>query len=159
MKDFFTQENLKKVFFKPKKKSKKVKGKKMYTLEVGVACIHRDGKYLIQTRPEGKSFSGHWEFPGGKKERGESMRACVKREIVEELGCKISVRPAFIVIRHEFDKVRLNLHFHRCQIQSGEPKPLEKQILKWVSPAEFDDVGFLETNQKAIEKLKKMRMN
>ncbi len=135
-----------------------VKTKRKYRIEVGIACIYRDGKYLIQSRPEGKSFTGFWEFPGGKREKGEDLRACVKREILEELGIEISVRPYFFETTHHFDKVDLLLRFHRCQIQRGEPEPLEHQKLAWVSPSEFDTIEFLDTNHKAIEKLKKMRV-
>lgn len=137
-----------------KKGSKKVR---KFKIEVGAACILRDGKYLIQTRPAGKSFVGQWEFPGGKREKGESFRACVKREIQEELGCEVSVRPHFCEIVQEFEKTTLVLRFHRCQIQAGEPVAQEGQELQWVAPAKFDGINFLATNTECIEQLKKMR--
>lgn len=145
--------------FRPKPKPKKATNKNLPAkkkIYVGVACIYRDGKYLIQTRPKGKSFSGSWEFPGGKREPKEDIRHCVKREIMEEIGVDISVRPPFHQERLEFPYVTLMLTFHRCQIQSGEPKPLEKQKIRWVAPDEFEQVGFLETNANAVEKLRKM---
>lgn len=144
---------------RPKRTKKpRPKGRKKVLIEVGAACIHKDGKYLLQTRPEGKSFSGQWEFPGGKREKGEDMRACVKREIMEELGVEVSVRPAFLTLTHEFDRVRLRLHFHRCQIQDGTPSPTEGQEIKWVAPKDFDSVNFLDTNSEVVEKLKRMRV-
>ncbi len=128
-------------------------------IEVGIACIWRpeDGKYLIQSRPEGKSFPGHWEFPGGKREKGEDFRGCVKREIEEELGIIVSVRPHFYDETCRFKNTDLRLVFHRCQIQSGEPKPLENQTLQWAHPDEFHEIQFLATNAGALEKLKKMK--
>ncbi len=157
-KDLLPASKVQEVFFvKKKKRQEKSTRDRRFTMKVGVACIHRDGKYLVQTRPDDKSFSGQWEFPGGKKEHGENMRACVKREVMEELGCRVSVRPAFCVVKHSFDKIKLHLHFHRCQIQQGEPIPQENQKIKWVSTEEFDAVGFLDTNSDALEKLKKMK--
>ena len=35
-----------------------------------VALIDRDGRVLLAQRPDGKSMSGLWEFPGGKVELG-----------------------------------------------------------------------------------------
>ena len=137
---------------KPKSKSNKKR------IEVGIACIYRDGKYLIQTRPDDKSFAGMWEFPGGKRNPREDFRTCVKREIEEEIGVKVSVRPHFLAETHRFEHADLHLRFHRCQIQAGTPKSLENQELKWVSPKDFGSVDFLPTNGKAVAKLREMRV-
>ena len=112
----------------------------------------------MQARPKGKSFEGSWEFPGGKREKGENFRECVKREIQEEVGINVSVRPHFYEELHEFERTELLLRFHRCQIQAGEPSPQEEQEIKWVAPDEFANVDFLKTNHKALEKLKLMRV-
>ncbi len=160
---YFAEEAVRELFKpkrkKPTRKAKTAKPKKRkHRIEVGIACIWRDGKYLVQARPKGKSFEGSWEFPGGKREKGESFRGCVKREIQEEVGLNVSVRPHFYEELHEFERTELLLRFHRCQIQAGEPKPLEDQEIKWVSPDDFANVGFLKTNHKALEKLKTMRV-
>ncbi len=161
--EFFPPEILPK--FKPKRKklqkntdSKLVPNTDLKRIEVGIACIHKDGKYLIQSRPKGKSFAGWWEFPGGKREKGESYRECVKREIQEEIGVNVSVRPHFLQCVHQFENVELILTFHRCQIQAGEPAPLEKQKIKWVLPSDFGKIKFLKTNAEAVRKLKSMRV-
>jgi len=97
---------------KPAKKKQAEKPKKRkHRIEVGIACIWRDGKYLIQARPKGKSFEGSWEFPGGKREKGENFRQCVKREIQEEVGLNVSVRPHFFEMLHEFERTELLLRF------------------------------------------------
>jgi A/G-specific adenine glycosylase len=145
-------------FIPVRKKPDPKKKKRKHVIEVGIACIYKDGKYLIQSRPKGKTFEGMWEFPGGKREKGEDLRHCVKREIKEELGVELSVRPFFFEETHTFEKVDLRLCFHRCQIQKGTPKPMEGQQLDWVSPADFDTVQFLDTNGKALAKLKTMRV-
>ncbi len=155
---FFTPE-MRKAFQSEKRKlapQKKKSGK--FKIEVGAACILKDGKYLVQTRPMGKSFVGQWEFPGGKREKGESFRDCVKREIQEELGIEVSVRPHFCEITQEFEKTILVLRFHRCQIQSGDPRAQEGQELRWIAPSKFEGLNFLDTNGPCLEKLKKMRV-
>jgi A/G-specific adenine glycosylase len=153
----FFPEKVRSKFLSSKKTSSTKSRSKKWKIEVGIACIHKNGKYLIQTRPKGKSFVGYWEFPGGKREPREDFRTCVKREIQEELGIEISVRPHFYEEICQFNRVNLLLRFHRCQIQKGIPKPLENQKIDWIAPQKFDSVQFLKTNAKALEKLKKMR--
>lgn len=142
----------------PAKKKDAAKKSRKKRVEVGIGCIWKDGKYLIQTRPADKSFPGFWEFPGGKREKGEDFRGCVKRELVEEIGVEVSVRPHFFEEIHNFDHVDLVLRFHRCQIQAGELKAREGQELKWVKTGDFDGIQFLETNKKALERLRRIRL-
>lgn len=123
-------------------------------LEIGVACIFRDKKVLIQTRPKGKSFAGKWEFPGGKIEEGERGRDCAKREIKEELGADIKVGNMFFKDMHYFDSVVLVLLFYKCKLTKDEPEPQENQEIRWISVDEFDDIKFLPTNKKILKKLK-----
>ena len=126
-------------------------------LEIGVACIFRDGKVLIQTRPQGKSFAGKWEFPGGKIEEGERARDCVKREIREELGGEIQVKDMFFKDTHHFDSVVLVLLFYRCFPQKNtEFSPQENQEIKWVGTEDFAGIKFLPTNYRILKKLKEL---
>ena len=149
--------------FIPQKKTRNKKNKSPLAtnkklIAVGIACIHKDGAYLIQSRPKGKSFVGFWEFPGGKREPGESFRECVKREIIEEIGVTVSVRPHFLELEHKFGPKTLLLRFHRCQIQAGSPEPLEGQEIKWAKPADFHKIKFLKTNHEVLKVLKNMRV-
>ncbi len=125
-------------------------------IEIGVACIFRDKKVLIQTRPKGKSFAGKWEFPGGKIEEGERARDCAKREIREELGTEIKVGDMFFKDVHHFDTVILVLLFHKCELVKDEPTPQEKQEIKWIGVEDFAGIKFLPTNYRILKKLKEL---
>lgn len=46
---------------------------------------------LIARRTAPESVAGLWEFPGGKLERGESLREGVRRELQEELGVEVEL--------------------------------------------------------------------
>lgn len=58
------------------------------------ACVLVDseGRFLMAQRPEGKSWSGWWEFPGGKIEEGETPKDATIRELREELGVDLDPR-------------------------------------------------------------------
>ena len=53
---------------------------------VTAAIIIRNGNVLICRRAPGEKLAGFWEFPGGKLEEGESLKECIERELLEELG-------------------------------------------------------------------------
>src|SRR5206468_7845371 len=50
-------------------------------IEVAAAVIERPGELLLAQRPEGKPYSGYWEFPGGKIEPGEDPLGALSREL------------------------------------------------------------------------------
>ena len=105
-------------------------------VQVAAAIIHREGKILVTTRPRGH-LKGFWEFPGGKRMPGEDWRACLKRELKEELGIEASVRPHSWAVDHAYEDFNVHIRFHRCQILRGLPRPKEGQKLKWVEPGEL----------------------
>ncbi|WP_220432844.1 NUDIX domain-containing protein [Raoultella terrigena] len=37
-----------------------------------MALVDVDGRILVSERPAGKQLAGLWEFPGGKRESGET---------------------------------------------------------------------------------------
>ncbi len=76
--------------------------RRCFFLVVQKAMIREDGKYLILRRsPDSHAYPDHWDFPGGKHEKGEDTLTGLKREAFEEIGVEIdAVRPVFTF--HEF---------------------------------------------------------
>ena len=60
-------------------------------IPVVAAVVQRDGKFLVTQRQGEGPLAWCWEFPGGKREEGESPEDCLKREIKEELGVDIII--------------------------------------------------------------------
>ena len=60
-------------------------------VRVVVAELCDGERYLITQRSEGSLFGGMWEFPGGKQEPCETIEACIKRELKEELDIAVTV--------------------------------------------------------------------
>ena len=124
------------------------------SIKVAAGVLIHNGKILICKRPKGKALAGLWEFPGGKLELREDERQCLKREMVEELGIEVAVRPAFYKTVTEHEGVTIRLSFHRCSLLLGEVKALEGQEFTWVRAAELDDYDFPPANREALDLLK-----
>ena len=125
----------------------------MKQIEVSAALIFRDGKLLITQRHAKAHLGGLWEFPGGKREPGETAEECLVREIREELGVAISVGELFEEISHDYPEKSVRLKFFICKLISGEPQPLDCAAVKWIGKTELADFKFPAADAQLLEKL------
>jgi len=123
------------------------------SIDVSAALIFRDGKLLITQRHANSHLGGLWEFPGGKREAGETFEQCLVREIREELGVEISVGELFGEISHTYPEKSVRLKFFTCKLLSGEPQPLGCAAFKWVGKLKLDDYVFPEADAQLLQKL------
>ena len=108
---------------------------------VAAAVVERDGRFLLTRRQKGTHLEGLWEFPGGKCERGESLGACLARELREELAVDVQVGAELCAVAHDYADRRLELHFFASVI-SGEPTPQIGQEMRWVERGELSTLDF-----------------
>jgi len=101
-------------------------------IEVSAALIFRAGRLLITQRHAQAHLGGLWEFPGGKREAGETAEQCLVREIREELGVEIAVGELFEELAHTYPEKSVHLKFFICQLRAGEPQPLDCAAVKWI---------------------------
>jgi mutator protein MutT len=65
---------------------------------VGVgAVIVREGNVLLVKRKY-EPLAGQWSLPGGAVEIGETLEACLVREMREETGLEVAVGPVIEVL-------------------------------------------------------------
>ncbi|HKS17154.1 MAG TPA: A/G-specific adenine glycosylase, partial [Planctomycetota bacterium] len=93
----------------------KVARKPLPTHKVGVGLCFKDGRVLVAKRaPEGL-LGGLWEFPGGKRERGETYERTVEREFQEEVGLKVDVGNRLVTVPHRYSHFAVELHAYLCR--------------------------------------------
>jgi len=105
-------------------------------IEVAAAVILRaDGsEFLLAQRPAGKVYAGYWEFPGGKVEPGETVRAALLRELREELGISVSACSPWLTRVFTYPHATVRLNFWRVTAWAGEigiSAPLEHDAVDW----------------------------
>lgn len=119
---------------------------------VVAAVVERDGCFLLTLRPRGTHLEGHWEFPGGKCEPGETHEAALAREMREELDVDARVGPLVHAVTHAYPERTVELHFYACDL-AGEPTPMIGQQMRWVPRAALADLPYPEADADLIRRL------
>ena len=97
---------------------------------VGV-LIDGEGRFLMTSRPTGKVYADHWEFPGGKLESGETVAQALRRELNEELGIDIGEAHPWQVEIVDYPHALVRLHFCKVYEWAGEFEMREGQAMAW----------------------------
>ncbi|HEY7871705.1 MAG TPA: Nudix family hydrolase [Rudaea sp.] len=99
-----------------------------------VAGILRDaqGRILLARRPDGKHLAGSWEFPGGKREPGESPEVALRRELAEELGVDTGAIEPLIAVPWQYPEKSILLDVFEVRDWRGDAHGREGQALRWV---------------------------
>jgi len=122
------------------------------TMVVTAAVIERHGRFLVTRRQRGVHLEGYWEFPGGKCDPGETLIACLARELREELAVDAAIGVEVFTTTHAYPGRTVELHFFRCDIQ-GEPEPQIGQEMRWVPRDELRGLPFPPADSKLIDLL------
>ena len=107
------------------------------TGQKGILCLYRVGSRVVSNRYIG-SAGGHFE-----KEELNDPRACVLRELDEELGltecdlCDLKLR--YITHRYMAGEIRQNYYYFASLREERELTSTEG-TLRWVKPEEFPDL-------------------
>ncbi|RFF29721.1 Nudix family hydrolase [Wenzhouxiangella sediminis] len=104
-----------------------------------VAGIVRDdrGRILLAERPAGKHLAGTWEFPGGKREPGETGLQALAREMAEELAISVGSARPWLALTHDYPELTVRLQLYAVDEWSGEPEGQEGQALQWVGESDM----------------------
>ena len=109
------------------------------TQVVVAAVIERGGRILVSQRGPAVGQAGRWEFPGGKRERGESDADALARELREELGVEVDIGPRVWTTRAG----PLELRFFRCGwVGAQRPRALGSEQFRWVRRADLPALSF-----------------
>lgn len=111
------------------------------------------GRFLACKRPIGKHLGGHWEFPGGKVDPGESAAEALIRELREELGIEVAVGIPMNPVEWSYERGRIRLLPFRCKIVTGDPRPIEHESILWCLPRDFESLDWAEADLPVIREI------
>jgi ADP-ribose pyrophosphatase len=107
-----------------------------------------EGKVFVAKRGSQGSFSGFWEFPGGKVEAGESDQAALAREFDEEFG--VSVHPVRLLGEAIFPHRGIDRALAAWLIEIepfSKPQLLEHDEVAWAGPTELEALRLVDSDR------------
>ena len=122
---------------------------------VGAIIENSQCEILCALRSPSMNLPNSWEFPGGKIEVGETIGMAIEREILEELGCKVSFQEIFCDITHDYGTFCVNLITVKCDLVSGTPTPKEHSSLIWLKRDNLSSLCWAPADVPTVEKLLK----
>ncbi len=119
-------------------------------------------RLLIARRPLDGLLGGLWEFPGGKREAGETLQDCLARELREELAIEVEIANLFTTVNHAFTHFKITLHAFECRYLGAtapyaEPQALEALDWAWVKEADLGEYSFGKADRVVIAALSERR--
>jgi 8-oxo-dGTP diphosphatase len=124
-------------------------------IDVVAGVVRReDGLLLITQRLADDTLGGYWEFPGGKVDPGEELKAALWRELKEEIGVETEIGAEIYRVIHAYPDRDVRLYFFDARILSGEPRKIEVADLRWVTAEDLMKYQFPEADRALLDQLR-----
>ena len=129
----------------------------MKTYIVTAAIIKNNNQILCMQRKESKYdyISYKYEFPGGKVEEGESLVACLSRELNEELEIchKVDDEHFYMTVYHEYPDFAIEMHAFIVEASSRDFQRNEHVNHQWLDVKDLHSVEWAPADVPIVEKL------
>ena len=117
-----------------------------------VGAVFHDGERFLACRKKpGKPLEGHWEFPGGKIEPGETPQQALAREIREELNLIAEVGQKVTTTTYEYEFATIELTTFYCTLVDGDLRLTDHDDTKWVTSTEATHLTWAPADIPAVE--------
>lgn len=123
---------------------------------IAAAVIYQDETVLACKRAFDDESGLHhrWELPGGKVEDGETPEEALRREIQEELGCKLQLVWEYDTVEYDYPTFHLTMDVFVCTLApNAEPELRVHDEFRWLSKNELLDVEWLPADVRLIQGL------
>ncbi|MBQ0071323.1 MAG: 8-oxo-dGTP diphosphatase MutT [Spirochaetales bacterium] len=125
----------------------------MKTIRVSAAIIINQEGLVFATERGYGDWKGYWEFPGGKREEGETGEETIVREIQEELASTIQVDAFLKTVEYDYPTFHLTMDTYICSILDGNLELREHEDARWMKPTELHTLNWLPADEALLEDL------
>jgi A/G-specific adenine glycosylase len=119
------------------------------------AAVIRDSRrriLIVQRQPRGL-LGGLWKFPGGERDRDESLEETLQRTVLDELGLQVKVGKVLTSVKHAYTHFKITLHAFRCTRDRRRPRGLGCARWQWTTIQDLTDFPFSRVDRKIMEAL------
>ena len=125
-------------------------------VEVVAAVIEYQNKLLAFQRGAAKYtyVANKFEFPGGKVERGEDLRAALTRELIEELDLQAEVCDFITTVEYTYPDFSIKMHCFLVHLDDFSGTLREHISYAHVTLSSADDLDWIEADRPVLEVLR-----
>jgi 8-oxo-dGTP diphosphatase len=118
------------------------------------AGIVIDGdRVLICQRHHSDAYGMQWEFPGGKVNEGEELKASLRRELAEELAIQAEVDEEVFRLRHRYPDRNVEVVFFAVRRFRGTLRNQVFEAIAWVDRSRLSQFNFLEADRELVRQI------
>lgn len=121
-----------------------------HLIRVAAGILVDGDRILVCQRPRSDPYGLEWEFPGGKIERGESLEACLRRELAEELAIDADVGREVYRLRHRYPDRFVEVTFFVVASFRGTIRNQVFESIAWSHREDLSAYNFLEADRKLV---------
>jgi 8-oxo-dGTP diphosphatase len=108
---------------------------------------------LICQRHHSDRYGLQWEFPGGKVQDGEDVRAALRRELIEELAIEAEVGEEVFRLRHRYSDRYVEVVFLAVRSFCGTIENRVFEAVEWTPRSALPSYDFLEADRELVVRI------
>jgi 8-oxo-dGTP diphosphatase len=120
---------------------------------VAAGILKQGESILICQRHRSDAYGLQWEFPGGKVQDGEELKAALRRELAEELGIEAEIGREVFRERHRYPDRYVEVAFFAVESYRGEARNRVFEAIAWAPRARLGDYDFLAADLELVGRL------
>jgi len=126
---------------------------------VTAGILIEGGRVLICQRHHSDPYGMQWEFPGGKVEEGEDLKASLRRELNEELAIQAEIDEEVYRLRHQYPDRNVEVIFFAVRRFSGKVRNQVFEAIEWVERSRLTEFNFLEADRELVRQISRYEIH
>jgi len=120
---------------------------------VTAGIVIEGDRVLICQRHHSDAYGMQWEFPGGKVEEGEELKASLRRELNEELAIQAEIDEEVFRLRHQYPDRDVEVVFFAVRRFRGTVRNQVFEAIAWVERSRLTEFNFLEADRELVRQI------